>query len=534
LKTAEPQNPPRKVEVGVGIALTLWIVVLHILFLTHAGALWRDECEVVGFATMPTMADTFHSLHYGNFPPLSVMLVRFWTLAGLGSDAGYRVLGFLIGLGTLGALWFAARALGPRAPLLALALFAANPLNIRIGDSIRAYGLGILLVVLTQALIWKFIQTPRPLFGIPAAVMAVLSVQSHYACSWFVLAFCMAGWAVTLPQKQWKTAGGIALIGLLAALSMLIDVDNLWQSREWFRVTQASQGFDQVLDALLETCRAGGPWMAIIWSWLFGMALAAACMFAWQSRPPTMIYSGVTLALATALFLGFMWYSSVSPRMWHFPILLAPTALAIEGVLAAIPLARVQWARATLAVVLVLVSVPICRKEVTQRQTNIDLVAQKLKASTRPGDMIVVSPWYFGLSLRRYLDERKWTSIPPIADYRFHRYDLLRERMASPNPIGELEEQIRQTLRGGHAVWVAGMFRSLQPGAPPPKVYPPYRDWMPMADALYTDSWVTQIGEMIRTNGCDVTPVSILVPDQTPVNMLEDVSVRVIRSWRGE
>jgi hypothetical protein len=232
------------------------------------------------------------------------------------------------------------------------------------------------------------------------------------------------------------------------------------------------------------------------------------------------------------MFLGFLWYSSVSPRLWHFPIFLAPAALAIDAVLAAVPVAGVQWSRPVLAALLVLVSVPICRREVTLRQSNMDLVALKLKASTQPGDLIVVSPWYFGLSLRRYLDEKKWTSVPPIEDYRFHRYDLLRQRMAATDPIAGLRDQIRQTLRGGHAVWVAGMFHSLQPGQPPPKALPPYRGGLALADAVYCDSWVTQIGEMVRTNGCDISPVPILVPDKTPVNILEDVSLRVIRGWR--
>jgi hypothetical protein len=168
------------------------------------------------------------------------------------------------------------------------------------------------------------------------------------------------------------------------------------------------------------------------------------------------------------------------------------------------------------------------------RQSNMDLVALKLKASAQPSDLIVVSPWYFGLSLRRYLDEKKWTSVPPLADFRFHRYDLLKERMISAHPIAGLEAQIRQTLRSGHALWVAGMFPSLPAGSVPPKVYPLYRGGIKMADARYTYSWVCQITEMLRTNGCDVTPVPLPVPGGTPVNPIEDISLRVVRGWHGE
>jgi hypothetical protein len=534
VKAATSKNPSASLEVAVATALTLWMVVLHLMFLTHAGPLWRDEAEAIGFASMPSLAGTFQSLHYGNFPPLFATVARCWTLAGLGTDTGYRVLGCLMGLGTLGALWFGARALGARAPLLALALFAANPAALRIGDSMRSYGLGIILLVLTQALIWKYVQRPRRSSWAAAAAAAILGVQCLYQSSWFILAFCAGAWTVTLAQKQWRTAAGVGLIGAAAALSLLPDLGNLLRSREWFDITQASVSFDWILDALLETCRAGGAWMALVWSALFGMAVAASLFIAWPLRAWNMIYAGVGLVAGTALFLGFLLYASCAPQPWHFPIFLAPSALAIEAVLAGIPLAAVQWARPALAVLAVLMSIPLCRAGVMLRQSNVDLVALKLKASAQPGDLILVSPWYVGLSMRRYLDEKRWTSVPPIADYRFHRYDLLKERMVSAHPIAGLEEQIRQVLRDGHALWVAGMFRFQSPGSGPPQVYPLYRGGIQLADAKYCDSWVSQITEMIRTNGCDITPVPVPVPAHAPVNPIEDISLRVIRGWHGK
>jgi hypothetical protein len=347
-------------------------------------------------------------------------------------------------------------------------------------------------------------------------------------------AFCAGAWMVTLAQKQWRTAVGVGLIGAAAALSLLPDLGNLLRSREWFEVTQASVQFDGVLDALLETCRASGPWMALVWPALFAMAVAAAFVMGWPLRAWNMVYGGVGLVFGTAFFLAFLRYAAVPPRVWHFIILLAPTALAIEIILAGIPLAAVQWARPALAILAVVVSIPQCRQGVMLRQSNMDLVALKLKASAQPGDLIVVSPWYFGLSLRRYLDEKRWTSVPPLEDFRFHRYDLLKKRMVSDHPIAGLEEQIRQTLRSGHALWLAGMFHAPPAGSGPPQVYSPYRGGMKMADARYCDSWVSQITDMIRTHQCDVTPVPVPVPGGTPVNPVEDISLRVIRGWHGE
>jgi hypothetical protein len=534
VNTATSKNPAASLEVATASVLTLWVVVLHWLFLTHAGPLWRDEAEAIGFASMPSLTESFQSLHYGNFPPLFAIVARCWTLAGLGTDTGYRILGCLIGLGTLGAVWFGVRALGARAPLLTMALFAANPLDVRIGDSMRSYGLGILLLVLTQALIWKYVQNPRSSALAVAGLAAILSVQCLYQSAWFILAFCVGAWTVTLAQRQWKIAAGVGLIGAAAALSLLPDLDNLLRIREWNDITQASPKFDSVLDALLESFRAGGPWMALVWCALFMMAAVATFALGWRLRAWNMIYAGVGLVAGTALFLGFLRCISVSPRVWHFPIFLAPSALAIETVLAQIPLASVRWGRACMAALAVLASIPLCCKEVTLRQSNVDLVALKLKASAQPGDLILVSPWYFGISLRRYLDEKSWTSVPPMADYRVHRYDLLKAQMVSAHPIAGLQEQIRQTLRGGHALWVAGMFLFQPTGHGPPEVYPPYHGGMELADAMYCASWMYQITEIIRTNKCDITPVPLPVPGGAPVNPVEDISLRVIRGWHGE
>ena len=144
---ARPGNPARtvpwpRVELLAAIALCLWIVLLHGLFLFHAGPLWRDEIGTIDFAAMPTLSDIRHNLQYDNFPPLFVGVARLWTLAGASGDFSYRVLGFLIGLGTLGVLWFGARRCGAGVPLLALALYAANPLAVRTGMPCAPTGWG--------------------------------------------------------------------------------------------------------------------------------------------------------------------------------------------------------------------------------------------------------------------------------------------------------------------------------------------------------------------------------------------------------
>ena len=87
-----------RAEWAIAIILTLIAVYFHFTFLTHAGALWRDEVNTAEFAGMPSLSSLYSSLQYDGFPLLSTLLVRGWMAAGWGSsDFGLRVFGFLVG-----------------------------------------------------------------------------------------------------------------------------------------------------------------------------------------------------------------------------------------------------------------------------------------------------------------------------------------------------------------------------------------------------------------------------------------------------
>jgi hypothetical protein len=80
---------------------------------------------------------------------------------GLGAGAlGLRALGLLIGLGLLAALWVSALVTSGLPPRLSLALFGLNSTIIIYGDSLRAYGVGSLLIVLALGTMWSYLQKP--------------------------------------------------------------------------------------------------------------------------------------------------------------------------------------------------------------------------------------------------------------------------------------------------------------------------------------------------------------------------------------
>jgi hypothetical protein len=533
LKVDASKNPGRGLEMAVAAALSLWIIVLHFLYLTHAGPLWRDEAGSIAFASMPSAAAIWHNLRYDNFPPLFVAVARAWTLAGLSSDADYRVLGFLTGLGTLGALWFAARTLGGRAPLLVLAFYATNPVAIRVGDSMRPYGLGIALIVLTHALTWRFAQAPRRSSLMWAAAAAVLSVQCLYQCAWFVAAFSIAAWTVTLAQRQWKTAAGIGVIGAAAAVSLLPHWHNLKQGGEWLDITKVSTSFGTIFNSLLDAVGACGTGMALAWAALFAMAATVAVLMGSRLRAWGMIYNAVTMLAGAAIYLVFLRTLGLRLRPWYFLILMAVSASAMDAIWAAIPIAALQWGRLACAALAALACAPACGSGARWRQSNVDLMAAHLKAVSQPGDVILV-PWYYGTSLRRYLDTNLWTTLPPMADISIHRFDLLKKQILSPQPIAGLLKQTRLALRSGHAVWIAGAIPLSQPGGSSVLIPPGPGNGVKALDAVYFDYWASQLSAWILTNGASVTPATLAAPPGQTINPLEVWWLREARGWHGE
>src|SRR5205823_1255094 len=89
----------------------------------------------------------------------------------------------------------------------------------------------------------------------------------------------------------------------------------------------------------------------------------------------------------------------------------------------------------------------------TQRQTNIDIIAHKLEQEAGPNDLIVVIPWSVGISFNWYYHgTARWLTLPNISDHQIHRYDLFKEKMMSPFPIDDVKREISATFDHGQRV----------------------------------------------------------------------------------
>jgi len=149
--------------------------------------------------------------------------VRAWSAApSLGNtDAGLRVLGLYVGLFLLLAFWFASWTMRNGAPLLAVTLAGLNVTIIRVGDSLRGYGLGSALAVLTLAVIWRLACRPSlPAFFCAVAV-AVLTVQSLYQNAFLLFAACCGGFVLCAVERRWRDTLPIFAVGAAAVVSLL-------------------------------------------------------------------------------------------------------------------------------------------------------------------------------------------------------------------------------------------------------------------------------------------------------------------------
>ena len=182
---------------------TVVAIYLHILFGMNAGALWRDEVSTLEVATMRTFAEMWANLSFESFPALFFVILRLFAgVPASVSDGSLRVFGAAIGLLVLFAVWLNARWLRLGVPLITLALIGFNPMVIRYGDSIRAYGLGILLALLTIGAMWRLIESFTLRRVIVALVIAVLSVQACTYDAVLLLALCLTAATVMLRRRQ--------------------------------------------------------------------------------------------------------------------------------------------------------------------------------------------------------------------------------------------------------------------------------------------------------------------------------------------
>ncbi|HWM95261.1 MAG TPA: hypothetical protein VN493_31190 [Thermoanaerobaculia bacterium] len=524
----------KRVESIAAVLLTLLVLAVHVQRVLHAGGLWRDEAGAVQLATLPTLEEVYQRFPHEAFPMLFPAILRGYTALSGGSDLALRLFGMAVGMAILAALWLNARAAGT-VPLASVALLGLHPWFLVYGDSIRGYGLGIVLILLTFGAFARLVARPDRRAIIFAAVAAVLSVHCLLHNSALLLGMGMAAAAVGVVRR-WRMAAAALGVGLLAAVSLLPYFRPLSAARDWDILLVEELRLRQILASFGAIIIYPSP--AMLWAWvLFLVTGVAAALWALSrgagpdsDADDARLFRLLTLPAVFAAQCGLFLVLGYLPRIWYCLPLMAVAASALDGLLARLP-AGLRVARLAAAVLLPVLLLPSVTLETKKRMTNVDLVARHLEEHVGRRDLVVVNPWYFGVSFHRYYQgEARWITVPGLDDHRMHRYDLVKTRMMSHQPLGDLFFAVRRTLRAGHRVWVVGAFDAPPPGESPPVLGPAPGAPSGWRDGPYTVAWNLQLGDYLRKNA--EREEGVHVPPATGINPLEHLTLRSFQGWR--
>ena len=541
---SEAKRTARLAEWFTAGILTVFIIYAHVRVWQHAGPLWRDEISSLRVATMPTLAGFWSSLVYDPFPAIFFGLLRVWHWLGWGSsDQGLRVLGLVIGLAILGAIWMAAWMIRRSPPSWALVLFGLSPVALVWGDSLRAYGLSCVCNVLAIGLIWRLLgEAPNTRKILLTTLVAILSVHSAFPNAFFLFAAGGSAIVVSIRRQQWRTVRVIVGIGAFTAFSLLIYTPIIRESQTWTGLAKGAINTAWIFKMILNVIQGGGNIAVALW---IGGAFVAFLAF-WvglikprrvpltEKEKDLFLYAGMTFLVALILIVSFFRVVGWKTSIWYYVPLMATAAICIDTIAGA--LRKNSAAVIVSSALLLITAIPLGRIAVTAtstRLTNVDLVAEEIGRYAERSDLIVVDNYFYAISFNRYYHGRApWIFAPGLEDLSLHRWDLLINSMRKSRPIQPLLEQIDQTLKAGHHVFVVGYAPTTRLPSSPPDLPPAPKSSSGWSLWPYMSTWTGQIAYDAQLRASKGMIIS--VPCRQNVNIAECINAFVVSGWRDE
>jgi hypothetical protein len=456
------EQPPifiKKSRWALALGITCLLVVLDIVFLFHSGGFWSDEVNTIKISTSPTLAGLFSQLKYDRFPLLSFLFVRLWTdIFGTGTVA-IRSFGLMIGLAMIGAIWLAAWKLYRKPPVFSLALVCLSGAAVPWLESIRAHGLGAVLILLSFVYIGMVIESPTKLNIFLAALFCIGSVQTLFQNAFLVLPVCAAAMVICLGRDQRKRALVILGIGGASALSLIPYIPMLLYVHSWNSILEVPFTFNY--EAFLASSITSTAAL-----WIF-VATCTCFMLCWKKErldPSSTEWYTVAAAGASIVSLcSFMFFLKDYSMPWYFLGLAAITAISVEMMLYSI---CAKWEVVYVLGILIelfviLISFHATYAIMSARVADYDLIEQYVAQHAAKNDLALMSIWD-GIPYEYYYanNPAPFATLPNISDHSIHRYDLVQEKMKEGINMGATDESIERTLENGNSIWFVGDFPS--------------------------------------------------------------------------
>jgi len=188
-----------RTERAVAALLSATVLFLLIVAASHAGALWRDECNSIQLARMSNLAEVRENYSFESFPVLFPIILRGFTDLFGTSDTALRMFGCVVGVTLLVVAWWNARVF-QTVPLLFPPLIGLNTIFLVWGITVRGYGLGTALIALGLGLAVNALLRPGIKSFIALAIGWLAAVQVLYFNLMLVAAFA----AGTIAAFLWR------------------------------------------------------------------------------------------------------------------------------------------------------------------------------------------------------------------------------------------------------------------------------------------------------------------------------------------
>jgi hypothetical protein len=166
------------------------------------------------------------------------------------------------------------------------------------------------------------------------------------------------------------------------------------------------------------------------------------------------------------------------------------------------------------------------------RMTNCDQIAASVQERATSDDLVIVTSFLYGISFQRYYHgQAPWLAVPQLSDFSLHRWDLLKQALAGPDPMPDLLARAEKVLRDGHKIFLVG---KLGPAPPEqPQSFPP----APQTEfgwqmEPYLAQWKSELTFWIEHHAVHGNDLSI--QDAQPINPLERLGLFEVSGWRGD
>ena len=527
----QPQTTGR-VEWATFTAGCVLVLFLHVTLYRHSGSFWRDEASTIRVATAPGWGANVEFAFDRLFPIAFCRPSAALDPCGPGTtEAGIRLFGLVISLGVVVSLACSGLALTGRAPLVAISLIAFNWSVFYFGSSIRAYGLAVLFIVPCFAAFWRVVRSPTRWNVAAALVLATLSIHCNYQNCYLLLAIGVAGACACREQALEARSSDPHVVRDRGSFDAHLPAHHQGIPR-WRRDPRHQMGPKHDTRAARRgACRGEFSSPCHLDRTVARSRRVPGLPVHSRSGPAVRPENAVAGAVQPSgdrdrryCRILFFRINRMFPYPWHFIPWIAFSGMVVEIGFRTLRSAVWSPMSGLLAsgLVIALCTGPIWRLAHVRR-TNLDVIAEKLTEEARPGDLILVSPFYLCPGFEHhYRGPVEWSQLPSPG--------RIKELMMTADAITPTLSKVRRTLSSGNRVWCVGGLRFLPPNKVPWSLPPAPHSQFGWDSNAYIEEWSMQTGYFVQNHALRRR----ILPVDRSVNELENVPLMCVEGWRGE